>query len=79
MRASKAIRWSWSPACPPGEREFLLYLPLYNGVSAVAVGVPADGRLQAAPARPAGRSRPVVFYGTSIAQGGCASRPWSRW
>src|SRR5205823_11246646 len=25
--------------------------------------------------RPASRRKPVVFYGTSITQGGCASRP----
>jgi lysophospholipase L1-like esterase len=60
---------------PPGEREFMLYLPLYNGVASVKVGVPAGARLGKAPARPAERSRPVVFYGTSITQGGCASRP----
>jgi lysophospholipase L1-like esterase len=60
---------------PPGEREFLLYLPLYNGVSSVKVGVPAGARLGKAPARNPGRSRPLVFYGTSITQGGCASRP----
>lgn len=57
---------------PAGKREYALYLPLYNGVSAVEVGV-AEGRsLEAAPPRTA---RPVVFYGTSITQGGCASRP----
>ena len=27
------------------------------------------------PARPFALSKPVVFYGTSITQGGCASRP----
>lgn len=60
---------------PPGEREFLLYLPLYNGVSSVKVGVPSGARFGKAPARSAERSRPLVFYGTSITQGGCASRP----
>jgi hypothetical protein len=57
-----------------GMREFLLYLPLYNGVSSVEVGVPADSKLEKAPPRPAYR-KPLVFYGTSITQGGCASRP----
>jgi len=60
---------------PAGEREFMLYLPLYNGVSSVKVGVPSDARLGKAPPRPPERARPVLFYGTSIAQGGCASRP----
>jgi lysophospholipase L1-like esterase len=55
--------------------ECLLYLPLYNGCKSVEVGVPSDKSLDPAPERPAGRGRPVVFYGTSIVQGGCASRP----
>src|SRR6185436_7835587 len=31
--------------------------------------------LALAPERVEGRSKPIVFYGTSITQGGCASRP----
>ena len=59
---------------PPGTREYLLYLPLYNGVSAVAIGVPKTASLAKGPAYPKER-KPIVFYGTSITQGGCASRP----
>lgn len=59
----------------PGAREYLLYLPLYNGVTSVEVGVPAGCRLEPGPTRPETHHRPVVFYGTSITQGGCASRP----
>lgn len=59
----------------PGPKEFLLYLPLYNGVSAVEVGVPGGATVAKADPRPADRRAPVVFYGTSITQGGCASRP----
>jgi hypothetical protein len=39
------------------------------------VGVPKEHTLAKAPARPADRAKPIVFYGTSITQGGCASRP----
>lgn len=60
---------------PPGRREYLLYLPLYNGVSSVEVGIPKGAALLKAPPRPAERAKPIVFYGTSITQGGCASRP----
>lgn len=60
---------------PKGKREYLLYLPLYNGVSAVELGVPKQFALTKAPARVAGADKPIVFYGTSITQGGCASRP----
>ncbi|HAX41272.1 MAG TPA: hypothetical protein DCY80_01785 [Solibacterales bacterium] len=59
---------------PGGEREYLLYLPLYNGVTSVEIGVPEGASLAPAPIRPAG-VRPIVFYGSSILQGGCASRP----
>jgi hypothetical protein len=60
---------------PPGKREYLLYLPLYNGVQSVEIGIAKDSRLETAPPRAAGRDKPIVFYGTSITQGGCASRP----
>ena len=58
----------------PGRREYLLYLPLYNGVEELKVGVPPEAKFEPAPPRPEGL-KPVVFYGTSIVQGGCASRP----
>jgi lysophospholipase L1-like esterase len=59
---------------PKGRREFALYLPLYNGVSSVEVGVANDSSVSPLP-RPTDRARPIVFWGTSITQGGCASRP----
>jgi len=60
---------------PPGEHEFLLYLPLYNGVAELEVGVPRDAPLAPGRAYSPDRAKPLVFYGTSITQGGCASRP----
>ena len=60
---------------PAGKHEFMLYLPLYNRVKSVEIGVPRNARVSPAPARSAGRLKPVVFYGTSITMGGCASRP----
>jgi hypothetical protein len=56
----------------PGAHEFALNLPLYNGVTSVSVGVPVGKSLTPLTAP---RGKPVVFYGTSITQGGCASRP----
>ena len=55
----------------PGRRIFTLYLPLYNGTTALEIGVKSGTHLRPLPARP----KPIVFYGTSIMQGGCASRP----
>ncbi len=59
---------------PAGTHEYCLYLPLYNGVSAVEIGLPQDAPLSPLP-RGQGNDRPIVFYGTSITHGGCASRP----
>ncbi|MFB3893326.1 MAG: SGNH/GDSL hydrolase family protein [Phycisphaerae bacterium] len=53
-------------------REYVLYLPLYNGVESVEVGVKPGAKLTPAAPR---RHKPIIFYGTSIVQGGCASRP----
>lgn len=55
-------------------REYVLYLPLYNGIEQVEIGVAEGAAFDRAPDRYASR-KPVVFYGTSILQGGCASRP----
>ena len=60
---------------PAGKREYLLYFPLYNGVSSVEIGLPKGSTLFKADPRPAEKLKPIVFYGTSITQGGCASRP----
>ena len=59
----------------PGTHEFLLYLPLYNGVESVQVGLAPDAFLAKAPQRPSEKAKPILIYGTSITQGGCASRP----
>jgi hypothetical protein len=58
---------------PEGEREYMLYLPLRNGVSSLEIGVPKGSRIAAATPRPSG-SKPIVFYGTSITHGISASR-----
>ena len=58
---------------PEGTREYLLYLPLYNGVLSVEIGVPEGSVFRKAASYPKDR-KPIVFYGTSITQGGCASR-----
>lgn len=55
-----------------GEREYRLYLPLYNGVSSLRVEVPEDAAFEGiAPSE----EKPLVYYGTSIIQGACVSRP----
>ncbi len=63
------------PGTPGVLSEYLLYLPLYNGVSQLELGVSAGSRLEAASVRRGEDAKPVVFYGTSITQGSSASRP----
>ena len=55
-----------------GPREFCLYFPLYNSTTRLEVGVAPGQPLLSPPPR---SHKPIVFYGTSITQGGCASRP----
>lgn len=59
----------------PVMREYMLYLSLYDGTDSIYIGTDAGYRLEqpAVPLPAAGN--PVVYYGTSISQGGCASRP----
>ena len=59
----------------PEEREYLLYLSLYDGVTSLAIGVDSLSTLDQPTVDLPVREKPVVFYGTSILQGGCASRP----
>lgn len=59
----------------PEEREFILYLPLYDGVDSLSIGVDATAEISAPQLAEPVREKPIVFYGTSILQGGCATRP----
>jgi len=53
-------------------REFRMYLPLYDGVTNLEIGIGRGYTIRAADTP---SKKPIVFYGTSITQGGCASRP----
>lgn len=57
---------------PAGKREYLLYLPLYNGVSKLEIGIARGSNIWKAEPR---ATKPILFYGTSITHGACASRP----
>jgi len=54
-----------------GKREFMLYFPTYNGVKSFRIAVEKGKVFEAAPPR---KLKPILFYGTSIMQGGCSSR-----
>ncbi len=53
-----------------GEQEWLLFLPLYQDVSFLEIGLSPGASFR----QPESVGKPLVFYGTSIVQGGCASR-----
>lgn len=56
----------------PEFREYKLFLPLYDGVTKLEIGIDNNALINKASPNPV---KPIVFYGTSITQGGCASRP----
>ena len=68
--AGGSLRLPWTPgeAC-------LVNLPLYNGIKTFTLGIDKNAKVEALGPRKSGINKPVVFYGTSITHGGCASRP----
>ena len=63
-----------TPTSAGGVVQYMLYLPTYNGVSKLLLAHPPGTVLRNA-SRGTPRLGPVVWYGTSIAQGCAASRP----
>lgn len=59
----------------PLEREYMLYMSLYDGVVSLEIGVDKGASLDLPSVDSPSSERPVVMYGTSILQGGCANRP----
>lgn len=69
-RKGGSLKIAWTPgeAC-------LVNLPLYNGVREFSLGIDPNAEVRSLGPRKSGIDKPVVFYGTSITHGGCASRP----
>ncbi len=70
--AAQKVRTALISGLRPGLREYAAYLPLYNGVEKLSIGVPAGAKFESLAPR---ADKPVVFYGTSITHGASASRP----
>ncbi|HMJ09584.1 MAG TPA: SGNH/GDSL hydrolase family protein [Pyrinomonadaceae bacterium] len=82
-------QWRWAATKPPKVfpettetflrgltpvlREYKLYLPSYNGVEKVEIGVPKDSKFGTTVGKEV--KKPIVFYGSSIVQGSASSRP----
>lgn len=71
--AKGLIQREWTLGEDRRLREVTLYLPLYKAVTVERL-VLEPGAVVSAPSSFA-RPRPVVFYGSSITQGGCAENP----
>ena len=56
------------------ERELMLQMPLYAPISSLQIGV-AEGASLSEWKGEYTHQKPIVFYGSSITQGGCASTP----
>lgn len=55
--------------------EYMLYLPLYDGVKWLEIGVEKTATLTGPVMNSPRQGKKFVFYGTSILHGGCASHP----
>ena len=54
--------------------EYMIYLPLYDGINWLQIGVDSTAELTMPRVENPRRMGKIVLYGTSIQQGGCASR-----
>tara|TARA_Y100001935_G_scaffold29304_1_gene22734 strand:- start:1225 stop:2394 length:1170 start_codon:yes stop_codon:yes gene_type:complete len=53
-------------------REYKIFLPLYDGIKNIEIGIDNSSFIQKPKKN---NKKPIIFYGTSITQGACASRP----
>ena len=56
-----------------GEKELTIYMPIYNDVSDVYIGVEKGSYVK--PSRTYKNETPILYYGSSITQGASVSRP----
>ena len=70
--STQSVRTALITGLRPGLREYAAFLPLYNGIEALSIGVPPNAKFESLKPRV---DKPIVFYGTSITHGASASRP----
>lgn len=54
-------------------KNYILYFPLYNDIKSVTIGL--DKNAKVSHGKKYKDVKPILYYGSSITQGGCASRP----
>lgn len=60
---------------PKKMREYMLFLSLYDGIDDIMIGVNTGATFTKPAVKLPKTGKPIVMYGTSILQGGCATRP----
>jgi len=71
--AEKKWDFEFTATLPEGMNEYRIFMPLYAGVEHLEIGLEAGSTVERAPIHKI--EKPILFYGSSITQGGCASRP----
>ena len=66
-------RWSSVLKLLEGEKDIMIFFPLYNNVKEVYISLEEDASLLRG--NSFSDALPIIFYGSSITQGGCASHP----
>lgn len=66
-------KWSSTLYLPEGMKDVMIFFPLYNNVREVFVSLEENAQLLEGDGFQ--NKLPIVFYGSSITQGGCASQP----
>ena len=59
----------------PVMREYIVYLSLYEGVKKLEIGIDEGSVIEQPAIDSPRKGSPIVMYGSSILQGGCANRP----
>lgn len=75
FRPPMGMREGYSSKCLANGKlaEYTINFPLYDNVYDLYIGLKKDAIIEAA--EPYKIQKPIIYYGSSITQGGCASRP----
>ena len=71
-KSGKIVR-EWTVGAERELREITIYLPLYKAITVKEIVIEKSAKLE--PPAPFDLPKPVVYYGSSITQGGCAENP----
>ena len=75
LSAGESYKSGYSSSCSlcGKKTNYILFFPLYNDVKSLEIGL--DGNATVSHGKKYKDVKPILYYGSSITQGGCASRP----